>query len=111
MAEQKAKVVSGTIVEEEGDVTLYELCEACAVRAETVEAMIEEGIVTPSGNVEHSQRIFSRSTVIRVGTVVRMQRELRVNLAGAALALDLLERIKELNARLRSVDPEGGHQR
>jgi chaperone modulatory protein CbpM len=35
---------------------------------------------------------------------LRLQRELEVNLAGAALALELLERIDQLNARLRVVD-------
>ena len=107
MSERNDDVVSGMILEDEGDVTLYELCEACAVRAETVEAMIEEGIVTPSGGARQARWRFSRSTVIRVRTVLRMQRDLHVNLAGAALALDLLDRIAELNARLRSLDPEG----
>ena len=107
MSDQNHDIVSGTILEEEGDVTLYELCEACAVRAETVEAMIEEGILTPSGGARHTRWRFSRSTVIRVRTVLRMQRDLHVNLAGAALALDLLDRIAELNARLRTLDPEG----
>lgn len=106
MAERKSDVVSGTILDEEGDVTLYELCETCAVHAETVEEMVEEGILTPSGGAQLSRWRFSRSTVIRVRTVLRMQRDLHVNLAGAALALDLLERIEELNARLRSLDPQ-----
>lgn len=108
MAEDNDDTLSGTVLEEEGDVTLYELCEACAVRAETVEAMIEEGIVTPRG-AEHARWRFSRSTVVRVRTVLRMQRDLRVNLAGAALALELLEQIESLRARIRSLDP--GHRR
>ena len=107
MAQRNHDVVSGSILEEEGDVTLYELCEACAVRVETVEAMIDEGILTPSGGGLQSRWRFSRSTVVRVRTVMRMQRDLHVNLAGAALALDLLERIEELNSRLKSLDPEG----
>jgi chaperone modulatory protein CbpM len=38
--------------------------------------------------------------VRRVRTVVRLQRDLGVNLPGAALALELLERIEELQRRL-----------
>jgi chaperone modulatory protein CbpM len=87
MTTSRNETLSGALLEEESDVTLAQLCEACAVHA-------------------RSWR-FTRSTVVRVRTVLRMQRDLRVNLAGAALALELLERIEALNARLRSIDAEG----
>jgi chaperone modulatory protein CbpM len=106
MTTSRNETLSGALLEEESDVTLAQLCEACAVHAEAVEAMVEEGIVAPVGGGDRSWR-FTRSTVVRVRTVLRMQRDLRVNLAGAALALELLERIEALNARLRSIDAEG----
>ena len=105
MTDPKREVLSGKILEEEADVTLAELCEACAVHAEAVEAMVEEGIVAPIGGAQSRWR-FTRSSVVRVRTVLRMQRDLHVNLAGAALALDLLERIEQLSTRLRSFDPD-----
>lgn len=97
------ETLSGRLIEEEGDVTFAELCETCAVHAETVEAMVAEGIVSPVGGGARAWR-FTRSSVIRVRTVLRMQRDLHVNLAGAALALELLERIETLTARLRALD-------
>lgn len=105
MAEGKRNILTGKLLEEDSEVTLAQLCEACAVHAEAIEAMMEEGIVAPIGD-EVSKWRFSRSSVVRIRTVLRMQRDLNVNLAGAALALDLLERIEELQARLRSFDPE-----
>lgn len=105
MTEGERKVLSGKILEEDTEVTLAELCEACAVHAEAVEAMVEEGIVAPIGGAQSRWR-FSRGSVVRVRTVLRMQRDLHVNLAGAALALDLIERIEQLSARLKSLDPE-----
>jgi chaperone modulatory protein CbpM len=104
MAKAEGKVVSGTLLEEDSEVTLAQLCEACAVHAEAIEAMMEEGIVAPVGG-GGGKWLFTRSSVVRVRTVLRMQRDLNVNLAGAALALDLLERIEALQARLRSLDP------
>lgn len=104
MAGSRDETLSGPLLEEDSDVTLAQLCEACAVHAEAVEAMVEEGIVAPLGGGRTWR--FTRSTVVRVRTVLRMQRDLRVNLAGAALALELLERIEALNARLQSMDPE-----
>jgi len=105
MAHREHDTVSGVILEEDDEVTFAELCEACAVHAEAVEAMVEEGIVAPVRGRKTRWR-FTRTSVVRVRTVLRMQRDLRVNLAGAALALDLLERIEQLNSRLKSLDPE-----
>ncbi len=42
---------------------------------------------------------FHISSVKRVRTAVHLQRDLGVNLAGAALALELLDRIVELERR------------
>ena len=104
MTDSESNVLSGKILEEDSEVTLAQLCEACAVRQEAIEAMMEEGIVVATGGGVSPWR-FTRSTVVRVRTVLRMQRDLEVNLPGAALALDLLERIEALQARLRSFDP------
>ncbi len=104
MTDSESNVLSGKILEEDSEVTLAQLCEACAVRQEAIEAMMEEGIVVATGGGVRAWR-FTRSTVVRVRTVLRMQRDLEVNLAGAALALDLLERIEALRARLRTFDP------
>ena len=104
MTDSESDVLSGKILEEDSEVTLAQLCEVCAVQAEAIEAMMEEGIVVATGGGVSAWR-FTRSTVVRVRTVLRMQRDLEVNLAGAALALDLLERIEALQARLRSFDP------
>ncbi len=105
MIEPERDALSGTLLEEDSEVTLAQLCEVCAVHAEVVEAMVEEGIVAPVGGGVSRWR-FTRSTVVRIGTVLRMQRDLHVNLAGAALALDLLERVEMLNARLKSFESE-----
>lgn len=105
MAERNDATLMGKLLEEDSDVTLAQLCEACAVHAEAIEAMMAEGIVEPVGG-DVSKWRFTRSSVVRVRTVLRMQRDLNVNLAGAALALDLLERIEELQARLKVFDPK-----
>ena len=101
MTDSESDVLSGKLLEEDSDVTLSQLCEACAVQAQAIEAMMEEGIVDPTGGDVGTWR-FTRTSVVRVRTVLRMQRDLDVNLAGAALALDLLERIEALQARLKS---------
>ena len=105
MIDPESEILSGKLLEEDGEVSFAQLCEACEVHAESVEAMIEEGIIAPVGGGARQWR-FTRITVVRVRSVLRMQRDLHVNLAGAALALDLLERIEALNDRIKAFGPE-----
>jgi len=104
MIKPEDEALSGKLLEEDSEVSFVQLCEACEVHAESIEAMMEEGIIAPIGGGVSKWR-FTRSSVVRVRSVLRMRRDLHVNLAGAALALDLLERIEALNARLKSFDP------
>ena len=94
-------VLSGDVLAEDSEITLVQLCRSCAITAETVEGLMEHGILEPAGKRGRHWR-FPANSVKRIRVAMRLQRDLGVNLAGAALALDLLERIDQLNARLRS---------
>ena len=89
------KVYQGKITDEEDDLTLLQLCNMCRLSPEIIIEMVNEGILDPSGESISSWR-FSFSTVENVCKVVRFQNDLNVNLAGAALALHLLEKIEQL---------------
>ena len=99
MSKQTTDILSGQIIEDETRVTLRQLCDACAVRAEYIIELVDEGFIEPSG-VEKSHWCFSGVTIRRVQKAQRLQRDLGVNLAGAALALDLIDEIEQLRARL-----------
>jgi len=96
-------VFSGELLEEDSEITLIQLCRICGVEAETVEALVEHGILEPSGK-HGSHWCFRAASVKRMRIALRLQRDLDVNLPGAALALELLERIDALEARLRKGD-------
>jgi chaperone modulatory protein CbpM len=89
------------LIGEETTLTVADLCRSCAVEAEMIEAMVEEGILEPVGQRRH-HLYFHASSLRRTRLTVTLQRDLGVNLAGAALALELLERIAELEAKVRS---------
>jgi chaperone modulatory protein CbpM len=90
----------GQLIEEETLITLEELCRNCTVEVEEVMTLVQEGILDPAGDSTDGQENghwrFHISSLRRVRTVRRLQRDLGVNLPGAALALELLERIAEL---------------
>jgi len=92
--------LTGQIFDEATQITIIELCEACSVETEQIDEMIAEGILDPIGG-RNEQRLFLYSSVRRTRTVIRLQRDLGVNVAGAALALELLDRIEFLRAQLR----------
>ncbi|MDH3901681.1 MAG: chaperone modulator CbpM [Xanthomonadales bacterium] len=89
------KILVGQVLEENDLVTLADLCRSCTVETKTVTTLVAEGILDPmGGDVEHWR--FTVGSLKRVKTVIHLQRDLGINLAGAALALDLLDRIAEL---------------
>ena len=89
------KLLVGQVLDESDLVTLADLCRSCTVETQTVTTLVAEGILDPmGGDVEHWR--FTVGSLRRVKTVIHLQRDLGINLAGAALALDLLDRIAEL---------------
>ena len=93
------EILSGSVLDEMVTLSLEELCRAGRVRREWVQELVDEGILEPSGR-ESSAWLFSGASLLRVQRVVRLQQDLGVNLAGAALVLDLMEEIESLRARL-----------
>ena len=94
-------VLSGEVLGEDSEITLIQLCRSCAITAETVETLMEYGILDPLGKQGRHWH-FPANSVKRARVAMRLQRDLGVNLAGVALALDLLEHIDRLDARLRT---------
>ncbi|MCB1685796.1 MAG: chaperone modulator CbpM [Pseudomonadales bacterium] len=103
MAKRKQTVSEqiGELIDEETTLTVADLCRTCAVEAEMIEAMVDEGILEPVGQRRH-HLYFHVSSLRRTRIAVTLHRDLGVNLAGAALALELMERIAELEAKLPS---------
>jgi len=100
MTEHETNELSGSIFDETTEITVVELCRVCAIDITLVEELVGEGILEPSGGARDNRR-FPYSSVRRTRTVIHLQRDLGLNLAGAALALDLLDRIEYLRSRLR----------
>jgi chaperone modulatory protein CbpM len=74
---------------------IEELCAMCRLHEEVVVEMVAEGIIEPTTDSSEGWR-FSGIAVTRALRVLRLQNDFGVNLAGAALALELLEEIERL---------------
>jgi chaperone modulatory protein CbpM len=102
---RRSATLEAVILDESIELSLGELCRACAVHAEFVVELVDEGVVEPRGRGMRSWR-FTGAALRRAHAAARLQRDLEVNLPGVGLALDLLDEIAELRARLRAL--EGG---
>ena len=100
MTDHNTNALTGHIFDERTEITIVELCEVCSVEITLVDEFVDEGILEPIGGIREERR-FSYSSVRRARTVLHLQRDLGLNLAGAALALDLLDRIEGLRSQLR----------
>lgn len=92
-------ILTGLLLDERSSLTLGELSRACRVHAEWIVELVDEGILQPSGTDLIHWR-FTGSCLQRIRTVRHLQQDLGVNIAGAALALDLLDEIDTLRARI-----------
>jgi chaperone modulatory protein CbpM len=99
-------VVSGMILDETVSLSLGELCRASSLCAEEVIAMVDEGLLEPGGSSPMDWR-FPATSLYRVHVALRLQRDLQVNLAGVALALNLLDELRSLRERLRLLERQG----
>lgn len=87
------------VVHERIELTLLELCDACGLHAERLIEMVQEGVLEPRGVAPASWR-FDAMALERARITLRLQRDLDLNLAGAALVLDLLDELRGLRRRV-----------
>ena len=90
------------ILEDQSELTLADICRACAIDDVVIIEMVEEGVLVPAGESPAQWR-FSGLHLQHAKVAVRLQRDLGVNLQGAALALQLLEEMEQLRARLHGL--------
>jgi len=96
---QRTDILTGIIIEEQQRLSLRELCDACAVHAEFITELVNEGVIEPAG-MERAHWVFSGISLTRIRTAKRLQHDLGINLAGVALALELLDEVQLLRSQL-----------
>ena len=90
------------ILEEQTPWSLAQVSRACAVHAERILELVDEGVITPIGQEPHRWR-FTFIHVRRARLALRLQHDLGVNLAGAALALQPMDEVETLRGRLEVI--------
>ena len=92
------------LMEDITELTLEDLCRACAAQADIIIELVSEGVIDTAGappNQPPDQWRFTGLHLHRAKVAMRLHRDLGVNFAGAALALELIDELQVLKARLR----------
>ena len=103
MKTQKPKMLSGELLEEDAELSLDQLCRISELSEREIIELVDQGVIDPRGRRRSSWR-FEAVSLRRIRISRNLQRELGVNPPGVALALDLLEELEELRARLKRLE-------
>lgn len=98
--------ITGLILEDQTELRLDDLCRACAAQVERIVELVDEGLLTPAGSAPGEWR-FTGVHLHRARVALRLEDDLGVNLAGAALALELLDELDMLRARVLRLEASG----
>jgi chaperone modulatory protein CbpM len=102
MSSSEDQALSGVIFDESTLLTIKDLSRMCAVEERHIVEFVEEGVLSVV-EVSAAEWHFTGAALRRARLALRLERDLEINLAGIALALELMEELerlrRELNAR------------
>lgn len=91
--------IEASIVESEVHMSIVELSHASRTPQELIMSWVSEGVLSPTGSSPQDWR-FSGNSLSRAKTAAHLTHDLELNVPGVALALELLDEIAQLRARL-----------
>ncbi|HOP16551.1 MAG: chaperone modulator CbpM [Chromatiaceae bacterium] len=83
--------------------SLTELSQCCGVSSETIVILVGEGVLSPHGQSPREWQ-FADADVARALRAVRLEHDLGLNPAGAALAVELMDEMQQLRQRVRLLE-------
>lgn len=100
------QTVTGVLLDEQVYYSLKDVCHVCGCQTEWVVALVEYGVLRPSGDARQLWQ-FPGSSLHTAMKARRLQEDLDLNLSGVALVLELLDEIDSLRSRLDRLKGSG----
>ncbi len=100
---EKRLIPLGEILDERVELSLTDLAQRGSVHIEIIIELVEEGVLEPQGKSPEQWR-FTGPDLVRLRRALNLQRDLELNLPGIALAMDLLDELDELRAKIEHLE-------
>jgi chaperone modulatory protein CbpM len=100
MPSSQDQALNGAILEESADLTVKDLSRMCAVDERHIVQYVEEGVLNVV-EINTTEWHFTGAALRRARLALRLERDLELNLAGVALALQLMEELEYLRREVR----------
>jgi len=101
MSSTEHQVLAGAIFEETALLTVKDLSRMCAVDERHIVEFVEEGVLSVV-EIDTTEWHFTGAALRRARLALRLERDLELNLAGVALALELMEELHALRRELHA---------
>ena len=100
MSPPEHQALHGAIFEESAVLTVKDLSRICAVDERHIVEFVEEGVLHVV-ETNAAEWHFTGAALRRARLALRLERDLELNLAGVALALELIEELQRLRREVR----------
>ena len=101
MSSPQNAALPGAIFEESALLTVRDLSRMCAVDERHILELVDEGVLSVI-EIGAAEWRFGGAALRRTRLALRLERDLELNLAGVALALDLMEELERLRRELKA---------
>jgi chaperone modulatory protein CbpM len=101
MSSSEDRALPGDIFEESAVLTVKDLSRICSVDERHIVEFVEEGVLEVV-EVHTAEWRFTGAALRRARLALRLERDLELNLAGVALAIELMDELERLRRELNS---------
>ena len=101
MSSSEDQALAGAIFEETALLTVGDLSRMCAVDERHIVEFVEEGVLSVV-ETKTPEWHFTGAALRRTRLALRLERDFELNLAGVALALELMEELQTLRRELEA---------
>lgn len=93
------QIIEAVVLDEHLSLSLIELSTACSAREEWILELVDEGIIDPLKQDDLAY-YFPATCLKQALAVKHLQQDLGINLAGAALVMELKQKIDQLRSHI-----------